>query len=230
MNKHEPILETHQHISHEVANSWSGLNLYKQIIIFCSTNKSNIVYLLKTIQNNWLCAQNICISWNLASLKVIKGIWQNDHFLKRLFQLNKKSSELRTKVTNSDHEQQQDRHISPWEWTSEITAQGSLLQNTETYPNRELADVGSCSQSLCSLLLGHFCDEVLSRVGGLCLESCPDSSGDLSFLITYVFTRIIDHAYSNIVTGFLATKWEMRIIWSMAWTWKAALTSIIFHK
>lgn len=230
MNKHEPILETHQHISHEVANSWSGLNLYKQIIIFCSTNKSNIVYLLKTIQNNWLCAQNICISWNLASLKVIKGIWQNDHFLKRLFQLNKKSSELRTKVTNPDHEQQQDRHISPWEWTSEITAQGSLLQNTETYPNRELADVGSCSQSLCSLLLGHFCDEVLSRVGGLCLESCPDSSGDLSFLITYVFTRIIDHAYSNIVTGFLATKWEMRIIWSMAWTWKAALTSIIFHK
>lgn len=86
------------------------------------------------------------------------------------------------------------------------------MRGSEPYPNRELRNVSSCSQGLCSPLLGHFGDEVLSSVGSLSLESCPDCSGDLSVLVAYLFGRIIDHAYSNIVTGFLFTQWEMGVI------------------
>lgn len=90
----------------------------------------------------------------------------------------------------------------------------------EPYPNREFPNVHSCSQGLCCLLFGHFGDEVLSRVGGLCLESCPDRSGDWSARVTYLLAGIIDHTYPNIVTGFLFTKREIRIIQYMLLTLK----------
>lgn len=147
----------------------------------------------------------------LKILKVVSRMWQNCYFLERFFQTKRNPLKLSTKIKNPDHEQDASAHGSELLW--KVTEQGSPMQHTKTYPNREPPDVSSCSQGLCSLLLGHFCDEVLSRVGRLCLESCPDGSGDLSVLITYIFTRIIDHAYSNIVTGFLFTKGEIRVIW-----------------
>lgn len=147
----------------------------------------------------------------LKVLKVVKGMWHNCYFLERYFQSKKNPLKLSTKITNPNHEQ--DTSAPETEFLWKVTKQDSSMQHTETYPDREPPDVSSCSQGLCSLLLGHFCDEILSRVGGLCLESCPDCSGNLSVLIIYIFTRIIDHAYSNIVTGFLFTKWEIRVIW-----------------
>lgn len=132
-------------------------------------------------------------------------------FLGKILPNEENPLKLSTKITNPNHEQDTSDHGNELLW--KVTEQGSPMQHTETYPDREPPNVSSCSQGLCSLLLGHFCDEILSRVGGLCLKSCPDCSGDLSVLITYIFTRIIDHAYSNIVTGFLFTKWEIRVIW-----------------
>lgn len=136
---------------------------------------------------------------------------QNCYFLERFFQTKRNPLQLRMKIKNPDHEQDTSVHESELLW--KVTKQDCPMHHPETHPNREPRDVGSCGQSLCSLLLGHFCNEVLSRVGRLCLESCPDGSGDLGVLITYIFTRIIDHAYSNIVTGFLFTKWEIRVTW-----------------
>lgn len=97
-------------------------------------------------------------------------------------------------------------HYSPWEQTSVVNHREVASSSSDTHPDSELPNISSCSQGLRRPLLGHFCDEVLGSAGGLCLESCPDCSGDLSVLILYIFLRIIDHAYSHIVTGFLFTK------------------------